>query len=130
MRKARENPTERSADLARLVSYTVSFLRHKFRVCIHPLGGPVFDLDHPNSWRANSNNVDFVGLELMGHGESEVRQQNPLVVARRGLQAARQMLEREQLALVGCRPTGEESYPHLLFLWLLKGSIMPGGPGS
>jgi hypothetical protein len=40
VRKARENPAERSADLARLVSYTVSFLRHKFRVCIlvAPLG--------------------------------------------------------------------------------------------
>ncbi len=112
--EVRDDLAEGRSDLARLIGYAVSFLGQNVRVRVYPLRGPVFDLDDPNAWRANCDDVDFIGLELMGNGEGEIRQEDPFVAAWCRLQAAFQVLEGTQLALIGCRPTGKQGYPHSL----------------
>lgn len=47
--------------------------RRAYAARVHPLRGPVFDLDDPNARGANGDDVDFIGLELMGDRESEIR---------------------------------------------------------
>jgi hypothetical protein len=92
-RELRHDLAERRSNLARLIGYAVRFLHHNVRMTVRPLRGPVFDLNNPNARRANCDDIDFIGLELMGDGESEIRQQNPFVIALYGLQAACQLIE-------------------------------------
>ena len=93
MGKVWQNLSERCSDLAGFVRHAVSFLRHKVRVHIYPLPRPVLDLYDPNARRANCDNVNFIGLELVSNGESEICQQNPCAVTRCGSQPALQLLE-------------------------------------
>ncbi|HPM80676.1 MAG TPA: hypothetical protein PLF81_08250 [Candidatus Anammoximicrobium sp.] len=72
----------------------------------------MFDLDNPNPWRTDGHDVDLVRLKLMRDGEREVRQQNPLVVARQRLQTMLQVLDGFPFALIGHRPAVKNRDSH------------------
>ncbi len=74
----------------------------------------MFDLDDTNARWANCNDVDFIGLELMSNGESQISQQHPFVITLCGLQATFQLRESLEFTFIGCWPTGEKRYSHII----------------
>src|SRR5215510_10775182 len=112
--KLRASPAERRSNFARLIGHAIGLIFHIAPMRVKPLDRPVFDFNDSSPRWSDHDNVDFIGLELMIHGERQVRQHHPLFVTRFGLQPALQMLAGLQLTLIRCRSTGEESYSHLL----------------
>ena len=122
-RQGPDQPAQRRANLARLVSYALGFLFDTFEISIDPCRGPVFDLDDLDPGRANGDDVDLVRLTAVGRGESQVCQQDPLVVPGLSRQAGPELLECLALALVDGRPARDMVHFHGHMLLDTRGQV-------
>jgi len=100
----------------------IRFLSNNIRIPIHPLGGPVFDFNHPDSGWTDRDNVNLIGLELVRYGEGEIRQYDPVFITRLVLDAVLQVLERLELTLVCWWTTCKNGYFHSVKLRLDLGT--------
>ena len=100
------------ADLAGLVRDLVSLVFDRILVPIDPIRRPVLDLDHPQTRRADGDDIDLCGLLPATGREGEIAEQDPLAIARGGDQTVLEVLYRLALADVCERAALERSDLH------------------